>query len=159
MTHLQLVNASLCLQQICESNYDKLVTLAPHLPDLEDSALAVVDGKPALRIQLLERPPYTLTIQLTHLYNRDPGATLPVHVRVYLDVKSAEVQLPRPAHHHKPVDHDAPNAHWPEDLRRKWFWNYFLERWLSYCLSSGYRFNRPVVPDPATTTLGQGQAV
>jgi len=140
MSQLKPVNTSFCLEKICESNYQKLFRLIPELCTLQNTAIGHTGDKPALYLDILERNPYTLTIELSHCFNRhlnellEPG----LKIRVYLDAKLAEVirDNDRPAVaqiYHNP-------GHLLEIQDYKWRLNYFLQKWLDHCLKTDYRF-------------------
>lgn len=152
MTRLQLVNTSLCLQHLCESNYQKLLRLAPELCAIDDIATARVAGKPPLTLRMLERPPYTLTLEFHQCLGTEQSG-VPINdlrVRVYLDARVAEICNPGDL---PDTGTGASPEHWPEYLQKKWFWNYFLDRWLSYCLQSGYRFTSARTRHPEDLAL------
>ena len=71
------INTSLCLEKICESNYQKLFRLIPDLATFQQAAIGANDSKPALYLAVLERNPYTLTIELSHCFD-NPKAILSV---------------------------------------------------------------------------------
>lgn len=140
MSAILPANKSYWLQRVCETNYAKLQRLLPDLADLKQVALEDDTGKPALYARLLERTPYTITLELTHYFPDTSSGVLPepaVKVRVFLDAKTAEVLCADAA----PTVHDAFRRHPPAKavLDYKWRLNYFLEKWLDHCLSLNYR--------------------
>lgn len=132
-------NRSYWLAKLCEANYERLTLLVPDLEDIRSAVKASVQGKPALHIRLLERSPYTLTLELTHAFNRAMGELCEpaVRVRVYLDVRSVEVL----SDHCRPEVRDAlrDEATPQTVLDYKWSLNYFLSRWLDHCVKARYR--------------------
>lgn len=136
---LRPVNRSYYLQLVCETNYTKLLRLLPDLADLEQVALRNDAGEPTLYARLLERTPYTVTLELTHYFaagleiRPEPA----VHVRVFLDAKLAEVLCTDT----KPFVRDVlrRNPSHKAVLDYKWHLNYFLEKWLDHCLRHNYR--------------------
>ncbi len=142
LSNLNPVNKSCILQTLCESNFHKLLLLAPDLLRIEYSATAKARGLPKLYIRIMDRKPYTLTIELTHRFESDnPGRVEPrVKIRVYLDAKSAEVlrDATWPPIAQALRKNPAPEA----ILEHKWTINYFLKRWLDHCIEQGYRFDR-----------------
>ena len=139
MIVLKLVNKSYCLQEICESNYAKLFGLIPNLLTIREQAVARLRGKPALRVKITDRTRYTITLELTHCFQDELRTVFEpvIKVRLYLDAQAAEV-----VQHQGP----SPKAHDSflkarEFMERKWSHNYFLDKWLSYCLQLGYDFN------------------
>jgi len=140
MSQLRLVNTSLCLEKICESNYQKLLCLIPNLRSLKNNAIAHTNNRPALHLDILERNPYTLTIELSHCF-KQPLSELfapAVKIRVYLDAQLAEVirDNDRPAASR--VYQDPGLALEIQDY--KWRLNYFLQKWLDHCLKTEYQF-------------------
>lgn len=141
MGELNPVNKSLCLEMVCESNYYKLLRLAPDFSQIDAAAVAVARGKPSLHLKVIEKAPYTRTLELSHCFDKENSPSLEpaVKLQVYLDTRSVEVL------------HDAFRPPFVKALKRlpesralmdyKWSLNYFLEKWLSHCLQSGYRFN------------------
>ncbi|ANE56346.1 MULTISPECIES: DUF1249 domain-containing protein [Methylomonas] len=142
MSLVQPVNTAFCLEQLCESNYRKLFKLIPNLRSFDRAAIGVTQNKPALYLDVLERNPYTLTIELTHCFNQQRSELLvpAVKIRIYLDAQLAEVIR----------DNDRPTVDKvyqdPGDLIEirdyKWRLNYFLQKWLDHCLKTEYRFQR-----------------
>jgi uncharacterized protein len=140
MSLLNPVNKSFCLHTLCESNYYKLLRLIPDLPQIGESAMASPAGKPTLHFRLIEKTPYTLTLELTHCFEEQMDAFVEpaVRIRAYLDAETAEVL----------ADHNRPHiAHAFRQTERcdkimdyKWTLNYFLEKWLNHCLQLGYCF-------------------
>lgn len=144
MPRLKPANKFRCLQEICESNYRKLLRMIPQLPCLKRRAVAHLGGKPALYLELKERAPYTVTLELSYCLRHGPQPVFEPALRfkVYLDVRMVEVlgDCERALRHPR-----APTG--SEVLERKWLLNYFLDKWLDHCLHHGYRF--AAVDDPA----------
>lgn len=145
MGRLEPVNKSWCLQQLCASNYQKLLRLVPDLGALEQSAAGYALGKPQLHVSILDKSPYTLTLQLSHCFTDRESAQLfepALKVRVYLDAQLAEVLR----------DQERPglaggckkNSISRDIMDYKWTLNYFLQKWLDHCLQLRYRFHRGV---------------
>lgn len=137
---LEPVNTSWCLEQICDSNYQKLVQLIPDLNVYEHYAVGVThSSQPHLFLKVLERNPYTLTIELSHQFGQLHELMIPaVTIRVYLDAQLAEVlcDIDRPAVSR--VFRDPGNL---VGIRQyKWRLNYFLQKWLDFCMKSDYHF-------------------
>lgn len=140
MSQLRPVNTSLCLEKICESNYRKLFRLIPNLRTLDKSAIGHTEQQPALHLDILERNPYTLTIELSHCFNQQLSVLMEpaITIRVYLDAQLAEVirDHDRPA-----VDRVYQNPGQLLEIQEyKWRLNYFLQKWLDHCLKTDYRF-------------------
>jgi uncharacterized protein len=140
MTAFNPVEKSLCLHKVCEANYRKLASLVPGLLQISDIATAVVAGKPALHLRLIERSPFTLLLELTHDF-ADGHAALAepaVMIRVCLDARTVEMlsDYTRPLVHQALSEPMIPSA----VLDYKWSLNYFLSRWLDHCLVGHYQF-------------------
>ncbi len=138
MSHLKPVNKFLCLQTLCESNFRKLLRLIPHLPAIEKSSIAHMGDKPALHLNIHEKAPYTLTLELSYCFAVEPQPLFEpaLKLRVYLDAGMVEVLS----------DCERPHKRWqgPVDqqlLEHKWQLNYFLDKWLDHCLHHGYCFS------------------
>jgi uncharacterized protein YqiB (DUF1249 family) len=133
-------NKSFLLQTLCESNYRKLLRLIPNLRDLDNCSTGHALGKPDLYITLIEKGPYTMTLELSHCFGHDldPFFEPAIKLRVYFDVQSAEVLR----------DHERPMVNHAFDqpvsakkvMDYKWELNYFLEKWLNHCLKNDYKF-------------------
>ncbi|WAR45738.1 DUF1249 domain-containing protein [Methylomonas rapida] len=141
MSQLRPVNTSLCLEKICESNYQKLFRLIPNLRSLGKTAIGQTQNRPSLHLDILERNPYTLTIELSHCFEQPLSRLLApaVKIRVYLDAQLAEVirDHDRPA-----VDRVYQNLGKALEIQEyKWRLNYFLQKWLDHCLKTEYCFS------------------
>ncbi len=140
MTYIQPINTSLCLQQICETNFKKLFALIPDLRDFETEAQGETSGKPDLYLKILDRSPYTLTIELSHKFNRHLDSLLApqVKIRIYLDAEMVEVLCD---HARDPVAQVYKDPGKTRDIMHyKWRLNYFLNKWLDHCLKTRYIF-------------------
>ena len=140
MSSVHPVNMPLCLAKICESNFEQLFRLIPHLCSFQKSATGKAINKTALHVQILERSKYTLTIELNYCFgNTSSELILPaIKIRVYLDAKQVEVIK----HHAKKrvsSVYKSP-AQSVEILHYKWRLNYFLQKWLNHCLLTPYQF-------------------
>ncbi len=134
------VNKSLCLEKLCETNYQKLFRLIPDLLSIEENAVGYAAGKPDLYMDVVDKTPYTLTLQLTHCFSQKPDEFFEpaVKIRIYLDARLAEVvrdhtksDVSRTINRLKKI---------AEIMDYKWSLNYFLEKWLDHCLHNDYHF-------------------
>lgn len=142
MSFLNPVNKAWCLEQLCESNYQKLFKLIPDLCDFNRQPAEVVLEQLSLQLRILEQSNHTLTIELSHCFPEACKETLmpAVKVRLYLDAHLAEVLC----------DHARPSVHQVfkdfslgrEIMHYKWRLNFFLQKWLDHCLTQGYQVNR-----------------
>lgn len=148
MSRFRPRNQSYWLAHVCESNFAKLSQLIPDLLELDRDAVAFSSfGKPPLRLTLIERSRYTLTVDLSYCFDGSPQRTADpeLRIRAYLDGKCAEA-FPCPS---ELTRRRSSNLVWAQPaaiLEEKWSLNYFLGRWLDHCLSSEYRFG----PAPST---------
>lgn len=150
MALLEPVNASWCLEQICDSNYQKLLQLIPELTLYDQLAIGDTrSAQPPLVLKILERNPYTITIELSHQFRQGDGLLLPaLKVRLYLDACLAEVLS----------DNDRPAVKqlYPDPgnfigIRQyKWRLNYFLQKWLDFCMQAQYTFKSVPLPQGAS---------
>ncbi len=135
------VNKPFCLEQIYESNYRKLLRLIPNLSSIKNNAIGYSAGKPALHLEIIEKSTYSITLQLSHCFEKAPDHFFEpaVKIRIYLDARLAEVirdhaksdvfrMINKLEQNNKVIDY-------------KWSLNYFLEKWLSHCLQKKYQFN------------------
>lgn len=137
---LDPINKSLCLEQLCEANYFKLLRLIPGLFSVEHTALGTANKKIALQIRILERNPYTLTIELNHRFNQNFEIRFApaIRIRIYLDAKSAEVLRDYiRSDVHKVIKNPKQST---AIMDYKWRLNYFLSKWLDHCLQADYQF-------------------
>jgi uncharacterized protein len=128
----------------CDANYLRLMKLFPTLREEDVSAFSVMLGDlPFLvRIEVVERGPYTSLIELLQL-PEGPWSTLPrMLVRLYHDARSAEVVECHRSRHFRPV-YDYPNKHMhlPDEKAQV---NRFLTEFLSWCLRNGIATTEPV---------------
>ena len=93
MSFINPVNKSYCLEQICESNYQKLLKLIPDLLAFKETAIGLAPNNTTLHIKVIESTPYTMTVELSHCFIKNPDEFLEpaVKIRLYLDAMLAEV--------------------------------------------------------------------
>lgn len=141
MSLITPINTSLCLEQICASNFQKLLQLIPDLPTIKKAAVGVAPLHTNLHLRVIDHSPYTITVELSHCFNQQlDGLLAPaLLIRVYLDAQLAEVlsdndracvarKFPDPSQSR-------------EIMQYKWRLNYFLQKWLDHCLGKNYLFN------------------
>jgi hypothetical protein len=140
MSFVNPVNKSICLELICESNYQKLLKLIPDLLTLEKTAIGLAPNNTTLHIAVIESSPYTMTIELSHCFSKNLGEFLEpaVKIRLYLDAQLAEVLSD---HVRASVAHVFKNPGLSREIMNyKWRLNYFLQKWLDHCLKKDYQF-------------------
>ena len=140
MAAINPVNKSICLEQVCSSNYDKLLRLVPDLSVLEDDSIGYSGCKPALHLEILDKGPYTITLKLSHCFaNKANGLFEPdVKIRVYLDAQLVEVLRDHARSNVSSVIKDPGQS--KDILNYKWSLNYFLSKWLDHCIQTEYYF-------------------
>lgn len=146
MACIDPINKSWCLAQVCEENYAKLLRLIPDLLSMQQNAVGVAQQKMALQLQIIERNPFTLTIELNHCFDQQVDVLLlpAIKIRVYQDAKSAEVLSDYVRADVAKVVKDPSQS--VAIMNYKWRLNYFLAKWLDHCLSANYHFQTaPVV--------------
>ncbi len=141
MSLLNPSNKSFCLEQICESNYQKLFKLIPGLLGFKEAAIGLAPHNTTLYLTVIERTPYTITVELSHCFNRNLHEFLEpaVQIRIYLDAQLAEVLSD---HARARVSQVFKNPGLSSEIMNyKWRLNYFLQKWLDHCLKKNYQFS------------------
>lgn len=132
--HVDLIG----LQALCESNYWKLLKLMPSMHE-EDHRRIIVDAGDgtvqALVMRVLERCPYTSTLQLSHERQHEWVTPPSMEVRLYHDAGLAEVVAAYNRRRFRGV-YPYPNEQMlqPDE---KFQLNQFLGEWLGYCQRHG----------------------
>ena len=142
MSFVNPVNKSYCLEQICESNYRKLLRLIPDLFTFKDSAIGLAPNNTTLHITVIESTPYTMTVELSHCFNRNLEEFMEpaVKIRIYMDAQLAEVLSD---HARASVGQVFKNPGLSREIMNyKWRLNYFLQKWLDHCLKKDYQFSK-----------------
>lgn len=126
MSYINPVNKPLCLQLLYEDNYAKLLKKLPLLRQEEQSSIMIHNN---IRAELVERCPYTLSINLQSISDQKNLLGPAITCRLYLDTRSVEVLhvegfMPTLNKFHG----DSPRT----VLDKKWVLNYFLEQWLAF---------------------------
>lgn len=137
MSFVNPVNKSICLEQVCESNYQKLLKLIPDLMAFKETAIGLAPRHTTLHLEIIERTPYTLTVELSHCFNKSLAPA--VKIRVYLDAQLAEVLSDHVRAGVAQVFKDPGLSR--EIMNYKWRLNYFLQKWLDHCLNKDYLFS------------------
>jgi uncharacterized protein len=125
------------LMTLYESNYIRLGWLAADLRGLAGERRSRVASDVELKLTVLERGPYTTTLQLTYAFGGAPEwpDAPDLGVRVYHDARVAE------AHafgtQARPLARAALDG---GDLESRWARNVMLNKWLEYCVDRGHRF-------------------
>ncbi len=140
MSLVHPVNTSLCLEKLCESNFQKLFSLIPDLCSFHNKATGETTNKPTLYLKIIDRTNHTLTVELTHCFDKNLESFMEpaIKIRIYLDANLAEVlkdhQRPLVSKVYKDPRQSV------EIMNYKWRLNYFLQKWLDHCLQTNYQF-------------------
>jgi uncharacterized protein YqiB (DUF1249 family) len=154
------------LQDLQTDLYRQLQLLIPDQIAHYDSFLSRVHGSPLLRMDVIERHPYTHFVRLTYQFDKtEPLEIAPdAHIRVYNDARMAEVTsfdpeqgFDRQAHgteqlHRLPLESPGRlsggshtqrhlSSGWLPHLQlfqRCWRQNRALDKWLGYLLHQGH---------------------
>ena len=130
------------LMSLYESNYIRFGWLAGEPRALGGRYCSAGWGDCDLVLTVVERSPYTTSLNLTYLMSRDagdPGACPDMGVRLYHDARLAEAQDPVPARG-APLKR-SPRARAERELHQRWTRNVMLNKWLEYCVERGHRFS------------------
>jgi len=141
MSYVNPVNKSFCLEQMCASNYHKLLKLMPELLVLKEAALGVALNNTPLHITVIENTPYTMMIELNHCFTQsnDEHFEPAMKIRLYLDAQLAEVMSDQA---HSSIAVAFKDKGLSKDIMNyKWQLNYFLQKWLDHCLKKDYQFS------------------
>jgi uncharacterized protein YqiB (DUF1249 family) len=126
------------LQELQEEIYRQLHLLLPDHVAYHDSLVSRVSGSPTLRLEVLERHPYTTFLRLTYEFVADDDRSYApdAHVRFYHDAHMAEATsfnlgqgCTRTAHPSYPP---------LQLMQQAWRRNRALDRWLDYLLKQGH---------------------
>jgi uncharacterized protein YqiB (DUF1249 family) len=151
------------LQETQEEIFRQLHLLMPDSMAFHDSLVSRVSGSPTLRLEVLERHPYTTFLHLTYEFGpRDDRSYAPdAHIRFYHDARMAEAtsfntgqgctRTAHPAYPLRPL------------LQQAWRRNRALDRWLDYLLRQGHSVTTMVpaqcalrTSEPAKVTVETG---
>lgn len=140
MSLLKPVNTSYCLEMLCESNYQKLFCLIPELCSFPSHATGEKATKPPLYLKIIDRSRHTLTVELSHQFDKNLKNFLEpaVKIRIYLDANMVEVLKDHARNDVSKVYKDPVQS--VEIMNYKWRLNYFLQKWLDHCLQTDYKF-------------------
>ncbi|HZX25347.1 MAG TPA: DUF1249 domain-containing protein [Woeseiaceae bacterium] len=128
------------LMTLYESNYLRLLRMAPTLRAMKGGHVSRVGGDCDLHLSVLERTPYTSTLAMTYRFEEAGGsiADPDLTVRVYFDGCLAEAMHLADQHHHELFRRLA--SEFRRELDSRWARNVMLNKWLEYCLDRGHAF-------------------
>jgi hypothetical protein len=124
-----------------ESNFIRLGWLAGKLAALSGRYRSAVRGDCDLVLTVMERSPYTSTVNLTYLLPAAHGAQRypDMRLRIYHDAHLVEAQQWAAAHSQPLLR--ALRARAERELDQRWARNMMLNKWLEYCVERGHRFS------------------
>lgn len=143
------------LQEVQEEIFRQLHLLLPDELAYHDSLVSRVSGSPALRLEVLERHPYTTFFRLTYEFREaeERSYAPDAHVRFYHDAHMAEATsfntgqgCTRTAH---------PSYPSRQLMQQAWRRNRALDRWLDYLLKQGHSVS---TMQPARRSIQQSVA-
>tara|TARA_X000000950_G_C13837178_1_gene628675 strand:- start:710 stop:1159 length:450 start_codon:yes stop_codon:yes gene_type:complete len=127
------------LMEIYETNYINIRRLCGNINLLDEWVISQVQTGLDLHLRIIERAKYTLTLKLTYQFTDGSEQRIDEYpdllVRVYFDAKQAEVLQVFSSQQPSRVDYR-------QRLRKKWYDNRFLYKWLKYCLNEGHNFHK-----------------
>lgn len=143
------------LQEMQGEIYRQLLMLIPDHAAHHDSFQSIVPGSPLLRMDILERHPYTRFLRLTYQFEKDQQQEISpdAHIRMYQDARLAEVTSFDPEQGFKRLAHPWYPHH--QLFQRTWRQNLVLDKWLGYLLQQGHSV---VTMQPASDKIGAKQA-
>jgi uncharacterized protein YqiB (DUF1249 family) len=144
--HKRRYQIDLAAQQAeCELNYSRLLRLLHTFLDEKNPADQHYFGIGAYQemiVRVIERCPYTTTLEISPTPLPVDSATPSLTVRVYHDARLAEVIACANRRRVQPR-YEYPNeAMYQPDEKAQW--NRFLGEWLSHCLQHGFNLDRPL---------------
>ena len=123
--------------------YRQLLLLIPDSMVHYDSFQSSVAGSPLLRMDILERHPYTHFLRLTYQFDQndevrgEQNTIAPdAHIRMYQDARLAEVTSFNPEQGFKRLSHPWYPQH--PLFQKTWRQNLALDKWLGYLLHQGH---------------------
>ena len=126
------------LHDVQEEIFRQLQLLIPEQVIHFDSFQSRVSGSPLLRMDILERHPYTQYLRLTYSFDNgeEPELAPDAHIRLYKDARMAELtsfdpdqgcrRTASPWYPHRQL------------FQRIWRQNLVLDKWLGYLLQQGH---------------------
>ena len=140
------------LIELYESNYVRVMRLAPDLELLQGTVRSRVAGALDLYLTVDEQFKFTTSLMLTYRFEEDEIALEPrARLFVYHDVRSCEVV----SHHRRRRERSVRptrRGRMPE-VERRYRTNRFLNKWLRFCAHQGHLFLRSTVATVADPRL------
>ena len=129
------------LMGLYESNSIRFGWLATDLHKLAGPQRSSVAADCDLVLNVIERCPYTTTLNLTYLLSHptEPLEYPDMRIRVYHDAHLVEAQSWAASHPHPVLK--ALRSRAERELDQRWARNLMLNKWLEYCVERGHRFS------------------
>jgi len=126
------------LQDVQEEIFRQLQLLIPEQEIHFDSFRSKVSGSPLLRMDIIERHPYTQFLRLTYTFENgeEPELAPDAHIRMYKDARLAEVTAFDPDQGCRRTAH--PWYPHRQLFQKHWRQNLALDKWLGYLLQQGH---------------------
>ena len=124
------------LLDLCEENYQSLLTLFPELSQHKGVFESRLPEQAHLKLTVLEQSKYTSLINLTYSFDDDQESDPDAVLRVYHDAEQVEVEQVRQSNLPELSLYEAPG------LVNKWRANIFVGKWLRFCVNQGHFFTR-----------------
>lgn len=126
------------LQEMQAEIFRQLLLMIPDDVAYYDSFKSEVPGSPMLRMDILERHPYTQFLRLTYQFkdSQEHEIAPDAHIRMYYDAKLAEVTAFNPEQGFTRLAH--PWYPTQQIFQRNWRQNLALDKWLGYLLHQGH---------------------
>ena len=126
------------LQDLQTEIFRQLQLLIPDQVAHYDSFQSQVPGSPLLRMDILERHPYTHFLRLTYQFKENEQREIApdAHIRIYNDARLAEVTSFNPEQGFKRLA----SPWYPQQqlFQRSWRQNKALDKWLGHLLHQGH---------------------
>jgi uncharacterized protein YqiB (DUF1249 family) len=144
------------LQDVQEEIYRQLQLLIPEQVIHFDSFISEVPDSPILRMDVLERHPYTQFFRLTYAFDGTGEQALQpdAHIRMYKDARLAEVTSFDPDQGCRRTA--SPYYPHRQLFQKTWRQNLALDKWLGYLLQQGHSLT---TMKPASDCIQGKQAV
>ena len=138
------------LIDLYESNFVRLMRLAPELTEIRKTVVSRVAGAQDLYLSVDESFKYTTSLRLSYSFQDNDGISLEPDARicVYHDVRAVDIVSHCRRRRTRQVNH------WKRgrmpDLERRWEMNWFLRKWLRFCTHQGHLFLACMTEAPAS---------
>ncbi len=128
------------LIQVFESNYARLIRLAPELATMDGEYLSRVAGALDLHLSVEAQSRYTTILVLTYQFQGDREVQIEPRARVAAQHDSRTVELVSHCRRCRPHRMPPWRPGRMPDLDYKWEMNRFLQKWLGFCYRQGHLY-------------------